>query len=207
MQFFKTKTATIVIASLLLISLTASMTPLTVNAHTPIWQIKSWAYITVAPNIVGVGQSVSISMWVDAAMPSASLPNDIRRHDYTLTIIKPDHNTETKNWPVVNDPTGVQSTLYTPDQIGTYTFNFNYPAQTYTWTGTSQNDIFSAANATATLTVQQESVTEPPTYPLPSEYWTRPIEGENTIWYTIGSNWLGASSISSYSGPARWHST
>ena len=29
-------------------------------------------------------------------------------------------------------------------------------------------------------------------YPLPTEYWTRPIEGENTYWYAISSNWLNA---------------
>ena len=27
--------------------------------------------------------------------------------------------------------------------------------------------------------------------PLPTAYWTRPIYGENTDWYTIASNWLG----------------
>jgi hypothetical protein len=29
-------------------------------------------------------------------------------------------------------------------------------------------------------------------YPLPTEYWTRPIEGQNNYWYTVASNWLGA---------------
>jgi outer membrane protein assembly factor BamB len=27
-------------------------------------------------------------------------------------------------------------------------------------------------------------------YPLPTEYWARPIEGQNTDWYIISSNWL-----------------
>jgi hypothetical protein len=43
------------------------------------------------------------------------------------------------------------------------------------------------------LTVQQQPL--PPainSYPLPTAYWTRPIEGQNTYWYTIASNWLGA---------------
>ncbi len=26
---------------------------------------------------------------------------------------------------------------------------------------------------------------------MPTEYWTRPIEGQNNYWYTIASNWLG----------------
>ena len=28
--------------------------------------------------------------------------------------------------------------------------------------------------------------------PLPTEYWTRPIEGQNTEWYRIASNWLSS---------------
>ena len=31
----------------------------------------------------------------------------------------------------------------------------------------------------------------PDSYPLPTEYWTRPIYGENPYWYTVSSNWLG----------------
>ena len=41
-----------------------------------------------------------------------------------------------------------------------------------------------------TFTVQQEPL-QTINYPLPTEYWTRPIEGQNTNWYTIASNWLG----------------
>jgi hypothetical protein len=29
-------------------------------------------------------------------------------------------------------------------------------------------------------------------YPLPAEYWTRPIEGQNTDWWSISSHWLGS---------------
>jgi hypothetical protein len=197
MQMIKSKTLAILIVIILSTSMIAMFdNQQTASAHTPPWQIKSWAYIAVAPNPIGVGQTVSISMWVDAAMPSATVLNDIRRHDYKLTILKPDGTTETKNWPVLFDTTGVQSTLYTPQQVGTYTFNFDYPGQTYTWTGTYQNDVFLPANASATIMVRQESVTEAPTYPLPAEYWTRPIEGENVAWWTIASNWLGTSSLS-----------
>ena len=53
-------------------------------------------------------------------------------------------------------------------------------------------DVFTAANATFELTVQQEPIPAPKeSYPLPTEYWTRPIEGQNTDWYAISSNWLG----------------
>ena len=51
------------------------------------------------------------------------------------------------------------------------------------------------SSANATLTVQQEQVRGPAVYPLPTEYWTRPIEGQNSDWWSISSNWLGAPQI------------
>jgi hypothetical protein len=194
MQKIKNETMAIMIALLLIISMSTSIIFLpTANAHTPGWTIISYAYLSVAPTPIGVGQTVDVCMWVDTAMPSAALGNDIRRHDYTLTITKPDGKTQTQTWPLITDPTGVQFYRYTPDQVGNYTFTFNYPQQTYSWSGTYQNDIFLASNRTQYLTVQQDQI--PGTinsYPLPSEYWTRPIEEQNTYWYTIASNWLGS---------------
>jgi outer membrane protein assembly factor BamB len=167
------------------------------NAHDPTWTIVSYAYLQAGPNPVGVGQTVLILMWVDGPMPGATLANDIRRHDYTLTITAPNGDKETKNWPVVADPTSTQFIRYTPTQVGTYTLEFDYPGQTYTWNATGSqrtwtNDVFTPANATYLLTVQEELL-PPPTssYPLPSEYWTRPIEGQNTDWFKVSSNWLG----------------
>jgi len=163
------------------------------NAHTPPWTIISYPYIVPAPNPVGVGQRVSIVMWIDTPMPGAAVTNDIRRHDYKLTITKPDGTKETMNWPIVYDSTSIQYVSYTPDQIGTYTLLFEYAEQTYTWSGAYQNDVFTAASKTVTLNVQEEQLPAAITsYPLPTDYWTRPIEGQNTDWWKISSNWLGA---------------
>lgn len=160
--------------------------------HNPQWQITSYAYIVAEPNTIGVGQKVSIFMWVDLPLPGATLTNDVRRHDYTLTITKPNNTTETKHWDVISDSTGVQFTTYIPDQIGTYTLKFDYPPQKYTWSGTYANDTFLGDSATTTITVQETLLPNPiGSYPLPTEYWTRPIEGQNTYWYTISSNDLG----------------
>jgi hypothetical protein len=44
-----------------------------------------------------------------------------------------------------------------------------------------------------TLIVQQEQLPAAKTsYPLPKKYWARPIEGQNTDWFAISSNWLGS---------------
>jgi outer membrane protein assembly factor BamB len=177
---------------MLTIAITIVVSP-TANAHDPIWTIHSYAYLQAGPNPVGVGQSVLILMWVDGPVPGASLTNDVRRHDYTLTIKDPNGEIEkTYNWQEVADPTSTQFVKYAPTKVGTYTLEFNYPGQTYEWGGAYQNDVFTAANATFLLTVQDELLPEATnSYPLPTEYWTRPIEGQNTDWFKISSNWLG----------------
>jgi len=203
------KTMTFVITSILLLTITSQMLLIpSSNAHTPAWTIPSFAYVSVAPTPVGVGQTVQVYMWVDTPLPNAVITNDIRRHGYTLTITKPDGNVVTQNWDLITDTTGVQFYSYTPDQIGTYAIKFNYAGQNYTWSGDYLNDFFGAANATTTLTVQQDPLPIPiSTYPLPTEYWTRPIEGQNTVWYTIASNWLNAPYIrtgATSTGGAGW---
>ncbi|HEX9262163.1 MAG TPA: hypothetical protein VF893_06505, partial [Candidatus Bathyarchaeia archaeon] len=168
------------------------------NAHTPKWTIVSYAYITAGPNPVGVSQRTLILMWIDGPMPGATIENDIRRVGYTLTITKPDGEKVTMNWPTISDPTSCQFVSYVPDQAGNYTLKFDYEGQTYTWSGAYQNDTFSAASKTMTLTVLEEPLpASKNSYPLPTEYWTRPIEGQNTDWYTISSNWLGEPYITS----------
>jgi outer membrane protein assembly factor BamB len=200
MQIAKNRTMATMIALFLLLTIAVTLVALpAANAHTPPWTITSYAYIMAGPNPVGVGQRVLILMWVDGPMPSATVENDIRRHDYTLTITKPGGKTETPmHWDTITDPTSCQFVIYTPDQAGIYTLKFDYGGQTYTWSGSYQNDIFTVASKTTTLTVQEEPLPEPKnSYPLPTEYWTRPIEGQNTYWYTISSNWLGEPYITS----------
>jgi hypothetical protein len=187
----KNKTA-IAIAIFLTLSMSASMILVpTANAHTPIWKIRSFAYLAAQPDPVGLGQLVTVFMWVDTPLPSSAAANDIRRVDYKLTITDPDGATTTENWDTVEDTTGVQYYSFTPAKVGEYTLLFEYAGQVYTWSGAYANDEFLPASASKTITVQEESLPEPVlSYPLPTEYWTRPIEGQNTDWWSISSNWL-----------------
>lgn len=164
----------------------------TASAHTPAWNIPSFAYVTAAPSPIGVGQTAQVYMWVDTPMPNAAVTNAIRRSGYSLTITKPDGTTESHTWDTITDSTGIQFWSYTPDQVGNYTLFFKYPGQTYTWTdATWQNDTFQPANATAILEVTTTQLAAPlDTYPLPTQYWARPIEGQNSYWFSIASNWL-----------------
>jgi hypothetical protein len=197
------------LAIVLMLSMVASMMLVPqANAHSPPWQIPTFAYVQAVPNPVGVGQSAYVFMWVDKIPDGAQIGNDIRFHNYKLTITSPDGQTTTQTFETVSDPTSNQAYVFNPTQIGTYTFEFDFPAQTYTYTqpipgffgppAPSQfiNDTYMASSATTTLTVQQEQIPTIPQTPLPTNYWTRPIYGENSDWWTISSNWLGNPSSS-----------
>ena len=166
----------------------------TTSAHTPPWEIPTYAYINVSPNPIGVGQQATIVVWIGDTISGTSETNTIRFHDYKLTITKPDGTTHTVTWDIVWDTTSSAYTLYTPDQTGTYALNFTFPGQVYTWSGAYQNDIYLPSTASTTLTVQEDQIELLPDTPLPTEYWTRPIEGQNTNWYIVSSQWLGTGS-------------
>jgi outer membrane protein assembly factor BamB len=186
------------IALLLTLSFAISLVAIPgATAHTPSWQIPTFAYIVAAPNPVGVGQAVHVFMWLNVPFTGAALTNDYRFHNYELSITDPNNKTTTQNFDYISDPTSSQFIVLTPDKVGTYTFNFTFPGQDYDEYGHDPasafvNDTYLASSASTTLTVQQEQLPSPITsYPLPTQYWTRPIYGENNDWWSISSNWLG----------------
>ncbi len=202
------KTLAIVISILLIASMTTTifLVP-TTQAHTPPWKYNTFAYIVAVPNPVGVGQKADIVMWLDKIPGGAAASNDIRFHNYHLTITAPDGSIAVdKTFDVVQDTTSSQGYTFTPSELGTYTLNFSFPGQTYTWTtplasyfgppqpNENTNDTYGPSSASTTLVVQEQSISAIDTYPLPEEYWTRPIFGENPGWWTISSNWLGTGS-------------
>ena len=188
----------IMIALLLTITATASVALPIVNAHTPAWSVPTYAYVKVNPNPVGVGQTVLVVFWLDKVPPTASGIGGDRWRGYQVAVTKPNGDKETLG-PFTSDPVGSGYSPYIPDQVGTYTFAFSFPGQVLSLSGPAGipggasdyiNDTFMASNATTTLTVQQEPISQPGGYPLPTQYWTRPIEGQNTEWFSIASNWL-----------------
>ncbi|MCW3983345.1 MAG: PQQ-binding-like beta-propeller repeat protein [Candidatus Bathyarchaeota archaeon] len=189
----KQKSIPLIIATILMVSMVISIVPSPLANAQSSGEFATYAYISVAPNPIGVGQTTYISVWVDVPLPSATEANDVRRHNYKLTITAPDNTTEVKTWNIIWDTTGVEFTSFTPTQLGTYTLKFEYPGQTYTWGSISaawNNTKFLASSASTTLTVQEEPISGTPVTPLPTEYWSRPIFGQNHAWAQLGSHWL-----------------
>jgi hypothetical protein len=204
MQKPKNKTLAILVATILAISMTASviLVPET-SAHTPAWQIPTYMFVSVAPNPIGVGQTVNVNLWCNAPPPTASAQYGDRWTNLTLVITKPDGTTQ-KLGPFTSDATGGTVTTFTPDAIGNYTFQSFFggevlPGLNNPVPGTISNNAFvndtflPSSSSKFVLTVQQDPIPYESAAPLPTNYWTRPIYGENNAWYTIAGNWLGLS--------------
>ncbi len=200
MQFSKNKTAAIAISIFLMTIMGASviLVPST-SAHSPAWQIPTFAHIFAAPSPVGVGQSCWIDMFLgNPPFPSAAFTNNYRYHNYELTITAPDGTTTTQTFAYIADATDNQNYLFTPTQLGTYNLTFTYPGETITASlqpvGSAYvNDSFLPSSSSTTLVVQSAPIPSAiGSSPLPTAYWTRPIYGENTVWYTIASQWYGS---------------
>jgi len=189
------------IVFLLMLSMAASMFLLpSADAHTPVWQIPTFAFVQAVIDPVGVGQSTYIYMWIDKTFGTeTAMTNDWRFHNYKLTITAPNGQITTKTWDTIWDTTSSQGYSFTPDQVGTYQLEFEFPGQAYntyshSLTSAFVNDTYLPSRATATLTVQQDQIQYLPDNPLPTEYWNRPIYGENPNWWAVSSNWFGSGS-------------
>ena len=217
MKELKNKIAALTIATLFLLSIvaTTSIVP-TTKAHSPPWTIQDHCYIAIAPNPIGVGQTLNILIWTAQPLPNSVITNNIRKDNYVLTITAPDGTNTTQTFAVVDNTGGEQFTTYVPSQVGNYTATFVFKGMTYPTlsqvtstvpltaaTNTSINalagDVYLSDQAIETFTVQQDAL-QTINFPLPTEYWARPIEGQNTDWYTVASNWLGSGYYSSQFG-------
>ena len=200
MQISKNKTAAIAIAIFFILSMTASTMLLpTTNAHSPAWTIPTYAFVTAAPNPIGIGQYTTIVMWLDQIPLTGSGVYGDRWEGYKLEITKPDGSKEIIGPFTCESPTANAWVQYAPDQVGKYTIVFSWPGQTLAnGTGTPSanalryvGDYFAGSTSEpSTLIVQQEPIKDWLEPPLPTEYWTRPINAANRGWSQLASNWL-----------------
>jgi hypothetical protein len=118
---------------------------------------------------------------------------------WTVEVTKPDNSKQTLG-PITSDPVGGGWTTYTPDQVGTYTLVAIMDDHVMTgepappagaWgTDTIGDTYLGDTSDPMTLTVQEDPIKAWPETPLPTEYWTRPINAMNRNWYVLAGNWL-----------------
>jgi outer membrane protein assembly factor BamB len=201
---------------LFVLSIAASITLLPTNAHTPTWQIPTYSLINVAPDPIGVGQTATVNFWLSMPPPTATATYGDRWQNMKVNVIKPDGTNETLG-PFTSDATGGTFTTYTPTAIGNYTFQMTFPGQTLagnnppvTGFTSSQKSYIGdyyapSISSTAVLSVQETAIPTSPSNPLPSSYWTRPINAQNNNWYSIGGNWLGIGAGGLTGGTGRYN--
>ena len=194
-----TKISTITLILVLTISAISIALPIT-SAHDPAWEIPTWTYISVSPDPIGVGQRLLIAIISNTPPPTADGPYGDRWNFY-MDVTKPDGNSETVG-PLLADSTGNSYAIYNPDQVGTYTFVVTMEELTITGlpnnpyievqtAEASYGDIYLASTSDpVTITVQEDPIEEWKEAPLPTEYWTRPINNANRDWWQVTGNWL-----------------
>ena len=197
MKFPRHRTMGSAIALFLLLTVTSALIILPVaNAHTPAWNIPTYAYVTASPSTIGVGQSTLIVMWLDKFPPTAGGLGGDRWRGFTLDITKPDGTKESRG-PFTSGTVGTTWTAYIPDQVGDYSIVFSWPGQTLTNGTGSPNlagvvyvgDFFTGAKSEpTTLHVQQEPIKEWQEPPLP-DLWNRPLHAANRDWAELATNW------------------
>jgi len=151
------------------------------SAHDPSISIPTWAYLSVTPDPVGVGQEVFVNFFLDKAPPTANAQYGDRWHNFKVTVTKPDGTTE--DLPLVaranSDAVGGSWTQYVPDQVGKYTFKFSFPGQTLAGenlrAGSQPSEFIGdyfepSESESVTITVQDAKVEYLPQAPLPKDY-------------------------------------
>jgi outer membrane protein assembly factor BamB len=195
MKLPKNKTTATTIALFLVLTIAVTLFALPLATAQPTTK-KSYAYIGALPNPVGVNQEVLLHVGV--IEPLVILTDSWK--GLTVTVQKPDNSTETLG-PVNTDATGGTGVTYTPDMVGTYYVQTHFPAQWYNYTTfdffsmsmvTRQTWYEAADSEKLALVVQADPIPYYPSMPLPSEYWTRPIDPQLREWYTVSGSWLTA---------------
>jgi len=168
---------------------------------------KSWptfTFCTVAPNPVGVNQQVLLYVWLDKCPPTATGPYGDRWEKLYIDIIKPDGAKETIG-PLTSDPIGFAYALYTPNIVGTYKIQGRFEGQTLEGKNLPPTGSMGAAfigdyyqpsqSRVIELIVQEKPLQPYPDAPLPTQYWTRPIDARYHSWSKISGNWMGTPAV------------
>jgi outer membrane protein assembly factor BamB len=208
-KMIKTKLFTAIAIILMFVMAPIFVTVPIANAHTPPWTISTYAFISVEPNPIGVGQTAYVNFWLDKVPPTSIGGWGMMWHNFKVDVTDPDGHTESLGTFDSDSPGGAW-TKFVPEQVGEYTFEFTFPGQTvqlenpYPYalpyltaiTYDYINDTYTGSSASTTLIVQEEPIeTAYPLVPLPTEYWTRPVNSMNREWYSIAGNWLGLGAI------------
>jgi hypothetical protein len=150
----------------------------------------TYPYIGATPNPVGVGQETLLHIGITQQLTSVGMEWE----GLSVTITRPDGTTETLR-DINTDSTGGTGRVYVPTIAGNYTLQTHFPEQVTepgkTSPGTPMGTTMLAGSSRLlTLVVQEDPLPVWPGVPLPTEYWTRPIDAQLHEWHAISGNWV-----------------
>jgi outer membrane protein assembly factor BamB len=186
----KNKTATMIALFLMLAIAVSLVSSITVIAQTTS-TYQTHAFIGALPNPVGVGQEVLLHIGVQEQLYRVGQGWE----DMSVTIEKPDGTTETIS-NVVTDATGGTGRTFVPQKEGTYYLQTHFPEQVTTSSkramiGPVGTVMLASDSPKLALVVQAEPIEYYPPDPLPTEYWTRPINAQHREWSNVsGSSYM-----------------
>ncbi len=155
---------------------------------------KTYPLIDAIPNPVGVGEQVLIRFGISEGLGMVLQGWE----GITVTVVDPDNVTTTLG-PFRTDSTGSSFTVFTPTKVGTYKLTTNFPQQEVEQPGwfvaergalLPGGTVMLASSISTELVVREDPTVFFPVQPLPTEYWTRPIDPQLREWYTIAGNWV-----------------
>jgi outer membrane protein assembly factor BamB len=154
----------------------------------------TYSFISAAPNPAGLGQDVFVTSWLDKFPPSFNNLYPLYLWNFTVTITDPTGNVQTRR--MQSDPIGGASFAFQPSMLGTWTLRMHHEG-TGVLPLNSNNTYLPSDSNVFSLVVQEQQIPGWPSAPLPTGYWTRPINAQNREWSSIAGNWLGVPKIGS----------
>jgi hypothetical protein len=143
----------------------------------------TYAFVDAMPNPVNAGAQTLVHFGITEPIGTAQ----DGWKDLTVVVTAPDGTNETLG-PFKTDSTGATATNYVPDTSGNYTLQTFFPQQD--WSGVTYKASSSDPLTLKVVDSTVETVAQYPAVPLPTEYWTRPIDAQARDWYTISGSWL-----------------
>ena len=187
----------IVLITVLTLSSILTVLPLA-NAQTT---IQTYPYLGIIPNPVQVNQPVLFHVGISAQRSAVNEGWE----GLAIEITDPE-GIKTTITDIRTDSTGGTGVPYTPTKIGTYQCQAFFPETEVTVTpffgGDPYTQVYSASSTEIVdMVVQTDPLPYYPGHALPTEYWTRPINGQFYEWKDISGDWLRPAG--SYTMPPR----
>jgi len=191
------KISMIVLITVLTLSSILTVLPLA-NAQTT---IQTYPYLGIIPNPVQVNQPVLFHVGISAQRSAVNEGWE----GLAIEITDPE-GIKTTITDIRTDSTGGTGVPYTPTKIGTYQCQAFFPETEVTVTpffgGDPYTQVYSASSTEIVdMVVQTDPLPYYPGHALPTEYWTRPINGQFYEWKDISGDWLRPAG--SYTMPPR----